>query len=93
MRLMTWRALSISPWCEEKYNKSKMVHSILRHVAETTTTSLEDLYEYMAGLGDSPCHPVGIIRLFDHGVPVHIRRLLLSVSSVRVMLAMSFVTS
>ena len=22
--------------CEEKYNKSKMVHSIMRHVAETT---------------------------------------------------------
>mmetsp|Transcript_37660 Transcript_37660/g.60425 ORF Transcript_37660/g.60425 Transcript_37660/m.60425 type:complete len:329 (-) Transcript_37660:702-1688(-) len=34
--------------CEEKYNKSKMVHSIMRHVAETTTTSLADLYEYMA---------------------------------------------
>ena len=33
--------------CEEKYNKSKMVHSIMRHVAETTTTSLSDLYEYM----------------------------------------------
>jgi len=24
--------------CEEKYNKSKMVHSILRHVAETTAS-------------------------------------------------------
>jgi len=34
--------------CEEKYNKSKMVHSILRHVAETTQAKLEDLYEYMA---------------------------------------------
>ena len=22
--------------CEERYNKSKMVHSIMRHVAETT---------------------------------------------------------
>ncbi|OUS41905.1 eukaryotic translation initiation factor 2 alpha subunit-domain-containing protein [Ostreococcus tauri] len=32
--------------CEEKYNKSKMVHSILRHVAETTPSqSLVDLYE------------------------------------------------
>ena len=33
--------------CEEKYNKSKMVHSIMRHVAETTNASLPDLYEYM----------------------------------------------
>ena len=35
--------------CEEKYNKSKMVHSIMRHVAETSTcgTTLSDLYEHM----------------------------------------------
>jgi translation initiation factor 2 subunit 1 len=35
--------------CEEKYNKSKMVHSIMRHVAETSTcgTTLADLYEHM----------------------------------------------
>ena len=34
---------------EEKYNKSKMVHSILRHVAETTPgNSREELYEHMA---------------------------------------------
>ncbi len=31
--------------CEERYNKSKMVHSILRHVAEKTTTPIEELYE------------------------------------------------
>lgn len=30
--------------CEDKYNKSKMVHSIMRHVAETTPALLEDLY-------------------------------------------------
>jgi len=30
--------------CEDKYNKSKMVHSIMRHVAETTPAMLEDLY-------------------------------------------------
>jgi len=30
--------------CEEKYNKSKMVHSILRHVAETTGADVEQLY-------------------------------------------------
>jgi len=30
--------------CEEKYNKSKAVHSIMRHVAETTQRSLEELY-------------------------------------------------
>ncbi|OBT64185.1 hypothetical protein VE03_06855 [Pseudogymnoascus sp. 23342-1-I1] len=31
--------------CEERYNKSKMVHSIMRHVAEKTKTPIEDLYE------------------------------------------------
>jgi translation initiation factor 2 subunit 1 len=31
--------------CEERYNKSKMVHSIMRHVAEKTTTPINDLYE------------------------------------------------
>ena len=36
---------------EEKYNKSKMVHSILRHVAETTPGNmLQELYEHMAWL-------------------------------------------
>ncbi|KAL2899286.1 Eukaryotic translation initiation factor 2 subunit alpha-like protein, partial [Bienertia sinuspersici] len=30
--------------CEERYNKSKLVHSIMRHVAETTNIDLEDLY-------------------------------------------------
>ncbi|KAF3106407.1 eukaryotic translation initiation factor 2 subunit alpha [Orbilia oligospora] len=30
--------------CEERFNKSKMVHSILRHVAEKTKIPLEDLY-------------------------------------------------
>jgi translation initiation factor 2 subunit 1 len=30
--------------CEERYNKSKMVHSILRHVAEKTKTPIEELY-------------------------------------------------
>ena len=30
--------------CEERYNKSKMVHSIMRHVAEKTETPLEELY-------------------------------------------------
>jgi len=30
--------------CEEKYNKSKAVHSIMRHVAETTQHPLEELY-------------------------------------------------
>lgn len=31
--------------CEDKYNKSKMVHSIMRHVSETTGANLEDLYK------------------------------------------------
>ncbi|KAJ3096656.1 hypothetical protein HDU97_005718 [Phlyctochytrium planicorne] len=30
--------------CEEKYNKSKAVHSIMRHVAEKLDVSLEDFY-------------------------------------------------
>jgi len=30
--------------CEERYNKSKAVHSIMRHVSETTQKGLEDLY-------------------------------------------------
>lgn len=33
---------------EERYNKSKMVHSIMRHVAETTGAELEDLYTQIA---------------------------------------------
>lgn len=31
--------------CEERYNKSKMVHSIMRHVAEKTNDPIESLYE------------------------------------------------
>jgi translation initiation factor 2 subunit 1 len=31
--------------CEERFNKSKMVHSILRHVAEKTQVPIETLYE------------------------------------------------
>ncbi|KAG2452661.1 hypothetical protein HYH02_002894 [Chlamydomonas schloesseri] len=34
--------------CEERYNKSKLVHSIMRHVAETTGRDLEALYENIA---------------------------------------------
>lgn len=30
--------------CEEKFSKSKLVHSIMRHVAETLELDLEDLY-------------------------------------------------
>lgn len=30
--------------CEEKYNKSKTVHSIMRHVSETCQVRLEELY-------------------------------------------------
>lgn len=33
------------PKCEENYNKSKTVHSIMRHVAETTEQDLEELYK------------------------------------------------
>lgn len=31
--------------CEEKYNKSRIVHSVLRHVAEKRGCKLQDLYE------------------------------------------------
>lgn len=31
--------------CEERFNKSKMVHSILRHVAEKTNEPIENLYD------------------------------------------------
>ena len=31
--------------CEDRFNKSKMVHSIMRHVAETTGNEVEDLYK------------------------------------------------
>lgn len=34
--------------CEERYNKSKAVHSIMRHVAEATQTPLETLYQKIA---------------------------------------------
>ncbi|KAI1325469.1 mitochondrial carrier [Xylariaceae sp. FL0255] len=34
--------------CEERYNKSKMVHSIMRHVAEKTQTPIQTLYESIA---------------------------------------------
>ncbi|KAI2636175.1 translation initiation factor 2, alpha subunit [Xylaria nigripes] len=34
--------------CEERYNKSKMVHSIMRHVAEKTQTPIQALYETIA---------------------------------------------
>jgi translation initiation factor 2 subunit 1 len=33
--------------CEERYNKSKMVNSIMRHVAEKTNTPLETLYQHI----------------------------------------------
>ena len=34
--------------CEERYNKSKSVHSIMRHVAEKTQTPIEPLYQDIA---------------------------------------------
>lgn len=34
--------------CEDRFNKSKMVHSIMRHVAETTGENLEELYKQLA---------------------------------------------
>ncbi|XP_074577854.1 eukaryotic translation initiation factor 2 subunit alpha homolog [Curcuma longa] len=33
--------------CEERYNKSKLVHSIMRHVAETLDLDLEELYVHI----------------------------------------------
>lgn len=34
--------------CEERFSKSKMVHSIVRHVAETTGQDVEELYKCIA---------------------------------------------
>ena len=34
--------------CEERYNKSKTVHLIMRHVAEKTQVPIETLYETLA---------------------------------------------
>lgn len=34
--------------CEERYNKGKIVHSIMRHVAEKTQQPIESLYESIA---------------------------------------------
>lgn len=34
--------------CEERYNKSKLVHSIMKHVAETCGRNLETLYTNFA---------------------------------------------
>jgi translation initiation factor 2 subunit 1 len=34
--------------CEERYNKSKAVHSVMRHVAEKTKTPIEELYQSIA---------------------------------------------
>ncbi|XP_024390263.1 eukaryotic translation initiation factor 2 subunit alpha homolog [Physcomitrium patens] len=33
--------------CEERYNKSKLVHSIMRHVADTLEADLEDIYTHV----------------------------------------------
>ncbi|KAK8939011.1 hypothetical protein KSP39_PZI011034 [Platanthera zijinensis] len=33
--------------CEERYNKSKLVHSIMRHVSETVGVDLEDIYVHI----------------------------------------------
>ena len=34
--------------CEERYNKSKTVHSIMRHVAEKTEKDLEEINDMIA---------------------------------------------
>ncbi len=34
--------------CDERFSKSKMVHSIMRHVAETTGQDVEELYKWIA---------------------------------------------
>lgn len=54
--------------CEERYNKSKMVHSILRHVAEKTNTPIEELYQSIAWVLPKhkeviAVHPLDIFRL------------------------------
>ena len=34
--------------CEERYNKSKMVHSVMVHLAKATEKPLEELYQAIA---------------------------------------------
>ena len=34
--------------CDERFNKAKVVHSILRHLAETDDLDLEDLCKYIS---------------------------------------------
>jgi len=34
--------------CQDRYNKGKQAHSILRHVAEKTETPIEELYKSIA---------------------------------------------
>ena len=54
--------------CEEKYNKSKAVHSIIRHVSETCKIKQEDLYKQFGWYKPRP--RMFRIRTFA----IHIRR-------------------
>lgn len=38
--------------CEDRFAKSKLVHSIMRHVAETTGCNLEQLYTEVRRVGE-----------------------------------------
>jgi len=50
--------------CENRYKKSKDVHSILRHVAQTTKTDIEQLYETIAWpLYNKYPHPYDAFRI------------------------------
>jgi hypothetical protein len=42
--------------CEDRFNKSKMVHSIMRHVAETTGENLEVRQQHQLGRGQQQAY-------------------------------------
>ncbi|CAG9936933.1 unnamed protein product [Clonostachys rosea f. rosea IK726] len=56
--------------CEERYNKSKMVHSIMRHVAEKTNTPIETLYETIWPLNRKFGHAIDAFKLSITNVEV-----------------------
>ncbi len=60
--------------CEERFSKSKMVHSIMRHVAETTGQDVEELYKCIAWpLYRAYGHAFDAFKVFP--VPCHAHRM------------------
>lgn len=62
--------------CEERFNKGKMTHSIMRHVAEKTLVPIETLYETIGWpLNKKFGHAIDAFRLsITYGPSKHVRR-------------------